>query len=106
MATGCSQVQLAISFRVSPSSVGNILREVTSAIVEEMEMEHLLSPSYATWMHSEEIFRNKWNFPFCVGAIDGKHVRIKCPWNSGSRHYNYKGYFSVVVLAVVGGDYK
>lgn len=36
-------------------------------------------------------FEHLWNF---VGYVDGKHARIKCPKNSGSRFYNYKKYFS------------
>lgn len=35
-----------------------------------------------------------------TGAMDGKHVRIKCPLNSGTMFFNYKRFFSVVLQAV------
>ena len=39
-------------------------------------------------------------------AIDGKHVRIQALPHSGSQYYNYKGYYSIIMLAVVDANYK
>lgn len=58
------------------------------------------------WLAIAEEFERKWNFPHVLGAVDGKHVRIRCPRRSGSLYYNYKHYFSIVMLAVVDANYK
>ncbi|ELT89992.1 hypothetical protein CAPTEDRAFT_111992, partial [Capitella teleta] len=51
------------------------------------------------WLIIPKIFTKKWNFPLCIGVIDGKHMRS--PANAGSSYYNYKGYHSIVLLAMV-----
>ena len=51
-------------------------------------------------------FDQKWNFPHCLGALDGKHINIRPPPSSGSYYYNYKQRFSIVLLALVDANYK
>uniref|UniRef100_A0A1I8PJB3 DDE Tnp4 domain-containing protein n=1 Tax=Stomoxys calcitrans TaxID=35570 RepID=A0A1I8PJB3_STOCA len=51
-------------------------------------------------------FEKKWNFSFCLGAIDGKHIAIKSKAEYGSFYYNYNGFHSVILLAVVDANYN
>lgn len=58
------------------------------------------------WKDNAKMFEDKWNFDHCVGAIDGKHISIEKPPESGSSFYNYKGFFSIVLFGVVNANYE
>lgn len=38
--------------------------------------------------------------------MDGKHIVLKRPINSGSLYFNFKSNFSIVLLALVDANYK
>lgn len=58
------------------------------------------------WRKISEEFKEQWQFPNCLGALDGKHIVIQSPINSGTEFYNYKGTFSVVLMALVNANYE
>lgn len=64
------------------------------------------TPSKSVWEKSEKQFSTLWNFPNCIGAIDDKHVVIQAPRNSRLLYFNYKKSFSIVLISLVGADYK
>ena len=43
--------------------------------------------------------------PPVAGAINHKHIAMESPKQSGSLYYNYKGFYSLVLLAICDGNY-
>ena len=58
------------------------------------------------WQQVADNYFQRWNFPHTCGAINCKHVACKAPAISVFRYYNYKGFFSVILFAMVKADYK
>uniref|UniRef100_A0A3B3IFX3 DDE Tnp4 domain-containing protein n=1 Tax=Oryzias latipes TaxID=8090 RepID=A0A3B3IFX3_ORYLA len=59
--------------------------------------EHLPLPTEEMWRSTARRFHERWNFPNCLGAMDGKRIFIQAPANSGSLYFNYKDYRFLVV---------
>lgn len=98
---------LAHSYSLGRSTVAKTIYQTLKAIWNKFVNQHM-SPK----LTSEDLTRIsdnfflRWQFPNCIGAIDGKHFRIQKPPRSGSQYYNYKHFFSLVLQAVSDADYK
>lgn len=88
------------------TSVRRAVLDVCVAIIKNMLRENIPTPTADQWKKNIEDFWITWNFPNCVGALDGKHVVILAPPNSGSLYFNYKKTFSIVLLALVDANYN
>uniref|UniRef100_A0A8C5LRV2 DDE Tnp4 domain-containing protein n=1 Tax=Leptobrachium leishanense TaxID=445787 RepID=A0A8C5LRV2_9ANUR len=106
LATGSSFKTLGYSFRISDVTVGRIVRETCKAIWDKLQPLHMSFPKNEEMGPIIEGFWERWHFPNCVGCIEGKHIRILNPKHSGSMFRNYKQFFSIVLHAVAGPDYR
>jgi hypothetical protein len=78
-------------FRISQCEIGKIAKQTVKTIYNALIEEYLPYPTKELIRCSKR-FEEKKKFPNCIGALDGKHVRIRKPKNCGSLYYNYKLY--------------
>ncbi|XP_050517993.1 uncharacterized protein LOC126892490 [Diabrotica virgifera virgifera] len=106
LATGESYRSLSFQYRISKSYISRIVKSVLKCLKDKLLPVLMTVPTENDFKCVEQDFWQKWNIPNCIGGIDDKHVRIKAPKNSGSLFFNYKEYFSIVLLAIVDANYK
>jgi len=58
-----------------------------------MKSEFFPEPTDERWQEISDAFRICSHFPNCLGAIDGKHIRVTKFPRSSSMNLNYKCYF-------------
>jgi len=91
-----------MSFRIGQSTISGIIKETVRAIYQVLKDDYLKFPaSIEEWKAVASDAYERWNFPNTLGAMDGKHFVLEQPVKSGSMFHNYKGDFSVVLLAIV-----
>lgn len=89
------------------NTISIIIPETCEAIVSVYMPEVMTLPKTPDeWREIAAQFSRLCNFHNTVGAMDGKHIAIRCPAGGGSVYYNYKGFHSIVLLALVDANYK
>ena len=101
LTSGCDFETLSEIARISPNTLSQIIPDVCQAIFRILSPEYIVLPrSSDEWKEVAKDFEDLWDYPFCCGALDGKHCRTKCPPRSGSVFFNYKGFYSFVILVL------
>ena len=86
--------------------MSKIISETCKAIYTVLKDPYLTPPdSKEEWLEIFKNFEEVWNMPHVIECIDGKHIRVECPKLSGTLYYNYKGFFSIVLMALCGANY-
>ncbi|CAF4891453.1 unnamed protein product [Pieris macdunnoughi] len=106
LSTGTAFRALAYSFCMGKSTIASIVHETCRVLWTELVPIHMPIPTEQRLKAIAEDFEATWNFPHCIGAIDGKHCEIKKPPKSGSAHWCYKKRNSIVMQAVADAKRK
>lgn len=84
--------------------MAEIVVETCDVICNTLSSQYMPFPTEDMWVATAKRYQEKWQMPNCIGALDGKHIRIRKPANTGSTYYNYLGHFSIVLMAVSDAD--
>jgi len=96
---------LEFDFKVSWKTILGIVQETCEVIWNVLQPLEMREPNKEMWLKKSAEFYKFTNFPNCVGSVDGKHVRMQCPPNTGSDYLNFKKYFSIVLMDVADANY-
>ena len=107
LATPVTSKSLQYNWLVGQTNICKFIPIIYRTTLAEFQEEYLI---YCTtredWKQTEENFRTRSNVAQAVGLTDEKHVATKKTNKSGSEFYNYKGFLSLVLLALVDNEYR
>ncbi|KAL7294230.1 hypothetical protein TKK_0012246 [Trichogramma kaykai] len=87
-------------YTIGKSTFYKIVPEVCEIICTKIGPLFLHPPSTSDLKRIADEYKENFDFPHCVGALDGRHCPIRQPPHSGAEFYNYKKFYSIVLTAM------
>nr|CAH7743074.1 unnamed protein product [Callosobruchus chinensis] len=106
LATGETYRSLMYSTRIHESTISKFIPEVCKAIYKHLIGKYLRVWTAEEWLKVAGEYEEKWNFPHCIGALDGRHISFSAHISSGSFYHNYKGTDTIILLGLVDAHYR
>lgn len=97
---------LSIDYRMGVSTISGIIHEVCDAVWLAFQGKCFPKLTTDFLLEVAQGFERRADFLHCIRAIDGKHIRMIKPVDSASTFYNYKHFFSILLLVICDSDYK
>ena len=102
-------MSVSFHFPAGVSTIRDIIKETYKVLWTVLQREVMPMPDKQQWLKIAADFCAQFHFTHCLGAIDGKHLfglKKKTTNYSGSKFFNYKGFFPIVLLAVIDASGK
>ncbi|KAJ8868216.1 hypothetical protein PR048_032025 [Dryococelus australis] len=115
LAAGDSYTNLSYLFKISKATISLFVPEVCDALTdllkENIELVSIricfhVPLTKEEWLNRPNQYYRLWNFLHCIGSMEGKHVSLQRPIHTRSYHFNYKVFFSTVLVAFVDANYS
>ena len=104
---GGSYSAVANQLGIGVSTVGKIIPQVARLISGHYRTSIALPTEEGDVAKLMKGFEDIRGLPYCVGAIDGTHIKwLACPEQQYYEYRCYKGFPSIVILAVAAADRK
>lgn len=80
---GDSMRMLSLTYRIGHSTVCQVIHDTTQVLWQRLQPLYMPTSTEEMLQERAEEFGRRWQYKNAWGAIDGKHVRLQCPDNSG-----------------------
>lgn len=92
-------------FGLARCTVFCIVKDTCQAIVDILLPKYISFPEGKKLKETVQGFHDRWGIPQCAGLIDGFHIPVTPPSLNHTDYYNRKGWYSVILQAVVDQNY-
>lgn len=106
LGSGKEMEQVALAYRVSFQTAQRCILHTCRVIWARLKDRFMPTPTKDHWKKIASGFSTRWQFPNCLGVVEGKHVAIVRPQQSENKYINYKGTHSIVLMGVVDSSCK
>ncbi|XP_064088419.1 uncharacterized protein LOC135202897 [Macrobrachium nipponense] len=106
LAMGDSYKSLQYSNQVAQNTISYFVPETCRAIVSYGDGELKVPQTLEAWKEGAWGFEEGWNFPHVFRAVEGKHTRLRNSPLGGTQYFNYKKFYSMVLLSIADVLYK